>query len=372
MKKFLKTLLIMVLLYPTIVLAGGGSDDDSMSGSHMNINCVYEDKTIRSTTLDSGRYVGFEFVGINAIAPGTTFTYRFGKISTDGKFEKNYEYTFASGCDTCGRWLNFNKGYGSEYWLQAWWLNQTMDDKANTLSGSEIQAKADNGDFCPAQILITQLEKGSHYYFVSCRDDADCDKSESKLFNEHKYINTKTVYFTGTTLAISNINQDSYDETNAEEKVEEGKQNVEKYCDKNSSSYDEKKCAESKIVSNATEDTASNIVTYNPKVDTQDFGLSTITCETIFLDNGKYNSTYKLLNSVFKFIQYLGIVLASVLSIVDFIKVVPTQDKDVLKKATNKSLIRLMIAILLFFVPIILNLILQLIGFNSPMCGLFK
>jgi len=98
--------------------------------------------------------------------------------------------------------------------------------------------------------------------------------------------------------------------------------------------------------------------------------LGKVTCDTLFKNGNDYNDTWKLLNTSLRFIQYLEIILAVVLSMLDFIKVVPTQDKDVLKKATTKAVTRLIIAIVIFFVPIIIDVILGLVGFSSPTCGL--
>lgn len=96
-----------------------------------------------------------------------------------------------------------------------------------------------------------------------------------------------------------------------------------------------------------------------------------ITCAKIFQnDKGDYNDTWRLLNTVLIFMQYLGIILATVLSIMDFIQVIPTQNKDAIKKASTKAVTRLIIAIVIFFVPIIIDFILGLVGFNNPTCGL--
>jgi len=379
MKCILKFVVLIILLFPAIVFASGSSDDDTMGLSHMNINCVYEQQSVIPQTHGeyegNGTYINIEFVGIDDTAlSGSSFTYSFGKLNADGKFEKNYEYSFASGCDNCGRWLNYNKGYGSEYNLQAWWSNLMHGEDYNTLPGSEIQQKADNGDFCPQQVLIVQEKEEGKYYFISARDTQDRLDSSNELMRNGKYKNFQIYYFTGTSLAISNINQNSYEETNTEEKVEEGKQNVKAYCDKSSSSYDEKKCAESKIVSNSTEDTANNIVSYDPKsldeLKLSKIYLGKITCDTLFKNNGKYNNTHELLSTTLKFMQYIGIILALVLSTIDFVKVIPTQDKDAIKKASSKAVTRLIIAIVIFFVPIILDFILGLVGFNNPTCSL--
>ena len=101
-----------------------------------------------------------------------------------------------------------------------------------------------------------------------------------------------------------------------------------------------------------------------------EISLGKVTCEDIFKDGNDYNSTHKLLASTLRFMQYLGIILATVLSVVDFMKVVPTNDKDALNKAAKKAVTRLVIAIVIFFVPVILNFILGLVGFNNPTCSL--
>ena len=98
--------------------------------------------------------------------------------------------------------------------------------------------------------------------------------------------------------------------------------------------------------------------------------LGKLTCEDLFKDGDTYNNTWQLLSTTLRFMQYLGIILATVLSIVDFVKVVPTQDKDAINKASKKAVTRLVIAIIIFFVPIILDFILDLVGFSNPTCGL--
>lgn len=99
--------------------------------------------------------------------------------------------------------------------------------------------------------------------------------------------------------------------------------------------------------------------------------LNNLTCSTLFKNtNGEYNDTHKLLTITLKFLQYLAIIMAIVLSILDFFMVVPTQDKDALKKCTVKAAMRIGIALLIFFVPIILKFVLQLIGIENPFCDI--
>lgn len=70
----------------------------------------------------------------------------------------------------------------------------------------------------------------------------------------------------------------------------------------------------------------------------------------------------KLIMNIFK---YLGIVLCLVFAVIDFLKAVTSQDQDLLKKAISTSVKRLVYAIIIFFLPIVINFILGLIGAYS-------
>lgn len=61
-------------------------------------------------------------------------------------------------------------------------------------------------------------------------------------------------------------------------------------------------------------------------------------------------------------IKYLGIVLCIVLTIVDFAKALFSNDKDMLKPLSKKAFSRLIYAVLLFFLPIIVNTLFSIVG----------
>lgn len=71
------------------------------------------------------------------------------------------------------------------------------------------------------------------------------------------------------------------------------------------------------------------------------------------------------LRYIMKIIKYLAIILALILSIIDFVKAVTSQDKDLLQKAIMSSVKRLIFAVVIFFIPILLDFILGLIGSYS-------
>ena len=83
------------------------------------------------------------------------------------------------------------------------------------------------------------------------------------------------------------------------------------------------------------------------------------------------NSVAWLLQQVFTFIKVLGPILVVVLSSIDFIKVIAKGDDDAMGKAQKKLFTRLVLAILLFLVPTLVEVILDLFGLTSTgTCGL--
>ena len=67
-----------------------------------------------------------------------------------------------------------------------------------------------------------------------------------------------------------------------------------------------------------------------------------------------------LIRDTLNFIRYLAPILVIVFSTIDFFKATASQDKDELKKAQGKAVKRLIIAVILFFIPLIINLLLGL------------
>lgn len=74
----------------------------------------------------------------------------------------------------------------------------------------------------------------------------------------------------------------------------------------------------------------------------------------------------EIVNNLFTFIQYLGPILVVVLTAVDMLKAALSGEQDDMKKATNKFSKRLIAAVLLFFVPLLCNIIFQVTGVTVP------
>lgn len=73
-----------------------------------------------------------------------------------------------------------------------------------------------------------------------------------------------------------------------------------------------------------------------------------------------------IVNNLLTFIQYLGPILVAVLTIVDFIKAVASGDAGDMKKAANRLMKRIVVAILLFFIPLICKTVFGIVGITVP------
>lgn len=92
---------------------------------------------------------------------------------------------------------------------------------------------------------------------------------------------------------------------------------------------------------------------------------------SILGDPNDENSVAWLLDKILTYSTLVGMVLVVVLSSIDFLKVIVNSSDDDMAKAGKKLALRLVFAILLFFVPTITNAILDLFGFTSDStCGI--
>lgn len=74
--------------------------------------------------------------------------------------------------------------------------------------------------------------------------------------------------------------------------------------------------------------------------------------------------------NVLKWAKYIAPILVIVLSILDFIKALAAQSDDEMKKAQGKFIKRLVVAALLFLIPLIINFVLKTFGFYHSGCDI--
>lgn len=93
--------------------------------------------------------------------------------------------------------------------------------------------------------------------------------------------------------------------------------------------------------------------------------------DSILGDPKDPNSVAWLLDKILSYATLAGIVLVVILSSIDFLKAIVSNGDDSLAKAKKKLILRLILAVVLFFVPTITNALLDLFGLTSEStCGI--
>ena len=78
-----------------------------------------------------------------------------------------------------------------------------------------------------------------------------------------------------------------------------------------------------------------------------------------------------LLQQILNYIRVIGPIIVVVLSSVEFAKVIIQSDDEAMAKAQKKLINRLILVVALFFIPTLVQLILQIFGITGdPTCGL--
>ena len=75
------------------------------------------------------------------------------------------------------------------------------------------------------------------------------------------------------------------------------------------------------------------------------------------------------LQQIFDIFKFIAPLLCLALSMMDFVKAVASQDKDALAKATKTTGKRIIYAIVLFFIPDLINYLFELLGWVGT-CGI--
>lgn len=87
-------------------------------------------------------------------------------------------------------------------------------------------------------------------------------------------------------------------------------------------------------------------------------------------DPSDENSVAWLLNKIFDYVKIIGPILVVVLSSIDFLKVILNGDDDAMKKAQKKLGVRLILAALLFFIPLLVQAMLSWFGITGSTAGI--
>lgn len=140
---------------------------------------------------------------------------------------------------------------------------------------------------------------------------------------------------------------------------------------KNISFYDNIYILTNKSKKKAKNDKIEKIGETKDLIDEYDQDTDCSGANSILGDPDDEDSVAWLLQKALDYIKVIGPILVVVLSSIDFILVIIKSDDEAMKKATKKLVQRVILAILLFFIPLLVQVALDLFGMaTDPTCGL--
>ncbi|MBQ2639912.1 MAG: hypothetical protein IJF92_04025 [Bacilli bacterium] len=94
-------------------------------------------------------------------------------------------------------------------------------------------------------------------------------------------------------------------------------------------------------------------------------------CDSILGNPENKDSFAWLLQEILNIVKYVGPFLLLVLSSVDFAKVIIQSDEESMHKAQKKLLVRIVLVLVLFFIPDLVMVLLGIFGItDDPTCGI--
>jgi len=362
-------IMLIILLVPTFVYAGGSSDD-TVSGMSTH-NCYYSGKE------DNTEYViNMTLYGVDntSMPPSVAIDYFTGDAAgnTTSLFKVN-------NFDGQNYIYNFNKDFGTYFALQnhvnvTWWDNE----------GSEEQMKEaiKNGAFCPSTVYKVYDKTNDEYMFMFC-NGYNSELGQETCTNVSNYINnnkknfvddvnnmTITKYTFVKNYSFSNVGSNDFSNTDIEDTyvdVKNDSENTQTEVDKIISDN-----AQQTIVEQAGDQgiSESELVEYKDMIITP-IKPAELDCDSLLGSPKIQGQPAFYLQIVFDVMKYVAIAIVIIFSILDFTGAVASQDNDAIKKSTKRLIIRLVLCVVIFVLPTILEFVFTLIDVYSPsVCGI--
>ena len=99
------------------------------------------------------------------------------------------------------------------------------------------------------------------------------------------------------------------------------------------------------------------------QIDWHQFENEHISCETIFIDeDGEPNTLGEAVNDIFTLMKVAAPVLTIALSTMEYIKAIANSNAEEMKKTNKRTIKRIVIGLVLFFLPDLLNLLFKIFG----------
>lgn len=251
-----------------------------------------------------------------------------------------------------------------------------------TRTGYREQTNFDPKTLCSEAIIIDDLGNDGMIEVILCETNNTLE--DENLSPACNYSSDKLFTLDGKTIGINDYaGSNKVDFTNS---YIDNMSDIEKYCPKegetysSNENYDQEKCEQARKDSNLTVDNAEQNGQTEEELE-KGYGefkaqtnieFNEASCNTLLGDTSVKGEPAYYLNFAFNLMKYAAIVLLLVLTIVEYAKAVASSNQDAIKKATTSTVKRLIIAMIIFLLPILINFVLRLLGIISTngTCGI--
>lgn len=235
----------------------------------------------------------------------------------------------------------------------------------NRLTRSSYQEDNNfNTDACSKGVFVTS-ELSDAKEIVLCetsRNSAACNSNSDDLF-------------TLSSSTIGNNSSAGSTDTNYNQYYNDTRDEIERYC--SGEEYNAELCAQAQANLETTVEAAEETGTTEEELEAtytqfeSDLEWEASSCDTILGNTEDPNEPAYYLDFVFNILKYAAIIILFVFTILDFAKAITSSDNDALKKALQKTVKRIIICIIIFFLPSLIKFILNLLGIvDDPTCGI--
>lgn len=345
----------------------------NVNAANHNIICNYESGTnkinieylyaFNSTTIKSLTY---------SQNNSSTFSYKDGDAKTITEYYKNlYDDLYVANSSGGGSYTGYTtNGYFAEH------INDTTNDT----------------NLCPTKIYVSSSNNKFEFYACAIYKESD-GSTEDTCTSTKKYINdnninpielslTTPLHYETNELDNTNTNLEEVHDQITTDLAEAEKlknkycapdfitQNGKTDCDEITAKIEELKKQQG-LVEDEAESLGINISTWNlESKDKIDFDTSNGCVSYLGNPETKGEPAYYL-QFIFNLMKYAAIILLLVLTIMEFSKATVSSNQDAMKKALQNTIKRLIIAVIIFFLPILIKFVFELLGiYSAGTCGI--
>lgn len=333
------------------------------------LTCVY--KSLNSSV---NYYLDLKFntpyVGAN-VEKITLYT---GKSLNDANAEMKYDKEYTEAEEDL---VNFS----TQLFDEENWQYITYTPYGYISKYREEKLETNPESLCPESIFVS--ESSGNYQFYACGNDIS-DDATSTCSATQKYVNKldgtiiKMNYVTSNGIAVDDM-FNGKESSNAQDQYNKAQKDVEKYCDEELDTYDKEQCEIAQKNAGISVDHGSDIGKTEEELEAGyvkfknnlEFGdLSTCNSYLGYIHDPDDPAYY--LNFAFQFLKYAAIIILLVFTVIDFAKAIATSKDDAIKKAAQNTIKRLIIAVIIFFLPDLINFVFDLLGIVSTdaTCGI--